>query len=348
MYVTHLTLIVPALISFIGTLLALLFVRSYMVESGIVFVNLNPDTRRKTMLPTAGGVAVAFGFTIGMLAYVFGDSFGLYSAVASLSFLFATVLSVILITGVGFLDELNIKSTMVETTGMKDIRKGLKQWQKPLFTVIGAIPLMAVNAGVTTVMLPIVGAVNFGLWYPLVLLPLAVIFVANAFNLLGGFDGLITGTGLIAALGMLAYSLMYGTYTGALISAILVASVIPLFWYHKYPIKILPGDSFTYGFGAAFVAAAVVGNMESFGLVVFLPWIIEFFLHAMGRFKTTDLGKPQKDGTLAPPYGKKIYSWTHIMMNIKPMKEWEVSAYMWVVEILFVAFAFLLKFTGLL
>ncbi len=348
MYTTHLTLIIPAIISFVGTLLAIFFIRSYMVESGIVFVNLNPDTRRKTMLPAAGGVSVAFGFTIGMLAYIFGDSFGLYSAVASLSFLFAAVLSVILITGVGFLDELNIKSSMVETTGMKDIRKGLKQWQKPLFTVVGAIPLIAVNAGMTTVMLPFLGAVNFGLWYPLVLLPLAVIFVANAFNLLGGFDGLISGTGLIAAIGLLLYSIVYGTYTGALISAILVASIIPFFWYHKYPIRILPGDSFTYCYGAAFVAAAVLGNMEAFGLVVFIPWIIEFFLHLRGRFKTTDLGVPQKDGTLAAPYGKKIYSWTHIMMNIKPMKEWEVSLYMWIVEILFVGLAFFLKAAALL
>ncbi len=348
MYSTYLTLIVPALIAFLGALGAIFFIQSYMVEAGIVFINLNPDARRRVMLPTAGGIAVAFGFAIGTLAYVFGNSFGLYTAVASISLLFAAVLSVMLITFVGFLDELNIKAKMVHTTGMKDIRKGLKQWQKPIFTVIGAIPLVAVNAGVSMVMLPFFGAVNFGIIYPLVLLPLAIIFVANAFNLLGGFDGMITGTGLIAALGLLIYSLAFGTYSGALISAILVAAVLPLFWYHKYPVKVLPGDSFTYGYGAAFLAAAVIGSMEAFAMIVFLPWIIEFFLHLRGKFKTTDLGKPQKDGTLAPPYGKKIYSWTHIIMNIKPMREWEVSAYMWVIETIFVVLAFGLKVAGLL
>ncbi len=339
-YSTYLTLIVPALITLVVTYIGALFVNDYMKEAGVTFIEKN---KKKVVHASAGGVAVAFGFAIGMMTYIFGASFGLYKPAATIDILFAVVLSVVLIAFVGFIDDINVKSSSVKTTGMSDVRKGLKQWQKPLLTFIGAIPLMAINAGTSTIGFPILNVLNLGIIYPLVIIPLAVIFAANAFNLLGGFDGIISGTGLIASLGLFAYSVIWGTYTGALVTAVLSAAIFIFFLFNKYPIKILAGDSFTYGVGAALVASMIVGNMEIFGIVVFAPWILEFLFHLRGKFKTTDLGIPQSNGTMKPPYGKKIYSWTHIIMNIKPMKEWQVSQYMWGIEVLFVALAFALK-----
>lgn len=345
-YSTYLTLIVPAVLALVATYIALLFIRTYFLESGII--SRNPNKKRDEIIPTSGGIAVSFGFIVGILAYVFGASFGLYKPVASIDFLFAAALSVLLIAFVGFLDDINVKASFGKSTGMKDWRRGMKQWQKPVLTILGALPLMAVNAGIGVVALPFIGAVDFGIFYPLLIIPIAVVVVANVFNLLGGFDGMATGTALIATIGLLIYSILYGTAAGALISVILAASVFVLFMYHKYPVKVLTGDSFTYMWGAAFVAAIVLGNMEAFGIIVFGPWIIEAFLHLRGKFKTTDLGIIKPGGVLAAPYGKRIYSWTHIMMNLKPMKEWEVATYMWFVEIGFVALAFALKFANLL
>ncbi len=353
MYHTYLTIIIPSLAAFAITIIATLFIKSYMLESGVT----SPDHNKKNKptLPSSGGLAVAFGFAIGIFTYIFGTRFPspahpFYLPNASLVYLFATILAVVLISLVGFLDDINVKAKMVKSTDMMDTRKGLKQWQKPLLTLIGAIPLVAVNAGVSVIRLPFIGNVSFGILYQLIILPLAVIFAANAFNLLGGFDGIATGTGLIASLAMLLYSISMpvGTYAGALISAVLSASIFGFFLFNLYPAKVLPGDSFTYGVGAAIVGAMVIGNMESFGLIIFMPWIIEFILHARKKFKVTDLGKIQKDGTFLPPYGKKIYSWTHIIMNIKRCKEWEVSLYMWIIEIGFVALAFGLKAMALL
>jgi len=332
------------LITILATYVSILFLSSYMLESGVTFTELNKKAR---ILPSSGGVAVAFGFAIGILSYVFGGSF-VYVPKASLESLFAVVISVTLIAFVGFLDDINVRTKFTKGTGMKDVRKGLKQWQKPLLTFVGAIPLVAINAGQSTAVLPFIGMVNLGIIYPIVIVPLAVVFVANAVNLLGGFDGMITGTTLIASLGLLVYSVFFGTYTGAIISGVLAASIFVLFLYHKYPVKILPGDSFTYGVGAAIAAAIIIGNMEAFGLIVILPFVIEFLFHLRGKFKTSDLGIPQKDGTMKPRYGGKIYSWTHIIMNLRPLREWEVAQYMWVVELLFVVLAFGLKIAGAL
>jgi UDP-N-acetylglucosamine--dolichyl-phosphate N-acetylglucosaminephosphotransferase len=345
-YHTYLTILVPCIAGFVFSIIALMFLKSYMFESGIT----SPDHNKKSKptIPSSGGLAVVFGFTIGVLTYIFGSSFHIYTSFVSLEYLFATLLSVLLVAFVGFLDDVNVKKSMVKTTDMMDTRKGLKQWQKPLLTLVGAVPLMAINAGVKVVAIPFVGAVNFGIFYPLIIIPLAVVFASNAFNLLGGFDGIAGGTGLIASLGMLLYSIIYGSYVGALITSILAAAIMAFLVFNLYPSKITPGDSFSYGVGTGLVVAMIVGSMESFGLIVFMPWIIEFILHARRRFKVTDLGKLRSDGTFEPPYGKKIYSWTHIIMNLKRCTEWEVSLYMWIVELLFVALAFALKSMALL
>ncbi len=342
----HLTLLIPGVITFAITLLAIQFVRSYMMEAGIT----SPDHNKKgnIILPTSGGVAVAFGFAFGILTYVFGGSFNFYYPIANINYLLATVLAVVLIAFIGFLDDINISKKLIKSTDMMDYRKGLKQWQKPLFTLIGAIPLMAINAGVSVVILPFFGAVNFGIFYPLIIIPLAIVCVTNAFNLLGGFDGIASGSATIAALALFIYSYIWGTYNGTILSSVLLASTFAFLLFDRFPAKILTGDSFTYYFGAAFAATVIIGNMEIFGIVVFIPWIVEAFLHLRRKFNVTDLGKLKSDGTFAPPYGKKVYSWTHFFMNLKPMREWEVSLYMWIVEAGFVVLALALKVAGVL
>ncbi len=345
MYHTYLTILVPSIISAVITYIATKFVSSYFFEAGIVAEDHNKE--KPIILPSSGGIAVAFGLIAGILTYTFGGSF-IYKPILDIEKLLATALSIVLIAFVGFLDDLNVRQKRVRATGMMDRKKGLKQWQKPLLTVLGAFPLMAINAGVTYVHIPIIGVFDFGIFYPLIIIPLAVIFVSNAFNLLGGFDGLQTGMGLVASFGMLVYSILYGTNIGILLSALLFSSLLIFYPFNMYRAKIIPGDSFTYGVGASLVAIMIMGNAESFGVIIFIPWIIEFFLHARKKFDVTDVGIRQKDGTFKAPYGKKIYSLTHLIMNIRPMKEYEVTAYLVALEAIFLVLAFLLKFAGLL
>ncbi|MGC8568298.1 MAG: hypothetical protein ACP5LP_03610 [Candidatus Micrarchaeia archaeon] len=339
----HLTIIIPFVIALVSTYIATKFLLGYMKESGVTAIDHNKKSR--PTLPSGIGIAMAFGFTIGVLSYAFGITANIFYSTISLESMFGAVLSVLLISLVGLLDDINVKSKEVETTDMKDTRKGMKQWQKPLLTFIGAIPLMALinSSKVDTILIPFIGKVNFGLAYPLLLVPLAVIFLANAVNLLGGFDGIATGTSLIVAAALFIFSIYVGSYTGALLSGMLLACLIIFVPFNLFPAKMIPGDSFTYGVGAAFVAIAILGNIEIFAVIITLPWTIEFLLHLKKKFKVTDLGKLKADGTFEAPYGKKIYSWTHFIMNIKSCKEWEVSAYMWLIELAFVLLGFALK-----
>jgi UDP-N-acetylglucosamine--dolichyl-phosphate N-acetylglucosaminephosphotransferase len=345
-YHTFLTLIIPAIICFSVTVVSTKFIMDYLYESGIVIEDKNKE--KPVKLPGSGGIAVAFGIIVGILVYAFGGSFISLSPAISISDLLAVALSIVLIALVGFLDDINIKSQKIMTTDLMDTKKGLKQWQKPLLTIIGALPLIAINAGISTVTIPLIGQVGLGILYPLLVLPLAIVFVSNAFNLLGGFDGLQPGMALVASTGFLIYSLLFGNSIGTFLSAILFASLLAFLPFNAYKAKIIPGDSFTYAIGATFVAIMVTGSAESFGVIIFIPWIIEFLLHLRRSFNVTDVGIRQKDGTFKAPYGKKIYSLTHWVMNRGRLTEPEISAYLCLIEVVFVALALLLKLYVLL
>ncbi|MCH7535807.1 MAG: glycosyl transferase family 4, partial [Bacteroidetes bacterium] len=64
-------------------------------------------------------------------------------------------------------------------------------------TIPIAIPLIVVNAGVSDITLPFIGSVDFGILFPLLIVPIMIIFTTNAFNMLAGFNGLEAGNGII-------------------------------------------------------------------------------------------------------------------------------------------------------
>ncbi len=344
-YHSFLTIILPAAFALIATVLALKFIMPYFYGAGIVSEDRNKERIRK--LPGSGGMAVAFGITVGILAYTFGASF-IFAPVISIEDILAAALSIVLIAAVGFMDDLNVKTKRVQVTGMKGINAGLKQWQKPLLTIIGALPLIAVNAGVSSMALPFIGQVDLGIIYPIVVIPLAVIFVSNAYNLLGGFNGLEGSMGLVASIGFIIYFFAYGNPVGLFLSSVLAGALLAFLLLNWYPARVLPGDSFTYCVGGALIAIMVMGQAEAFGAILFIPWVVEFILHARKRFRVTDLGVRQRDGTLKAPYGKKIYSLTHVVMNLRKSRERDVTITLACLEAAFVAAAILLKMHGLL
>ena len=120
---------------------------------------------------------------------------------------------------------------------------------------------------------------------------------------------------LVASFFLGLFTLLYGTFEGAVIAFALFASLAAFLWFNWYPSKILPGDSLTYYIGGAFVAAVVIGNVEKFGILIFLPWIVESFLKLRAKFNARSFGDLQTDGTIKAPY-EKIYSLTHVVMKL--------------------------------
>lgn len=338
-------LIVSVLASFVTTFFVTPFFIRFLYATGVVGLDL--QKRDKPRLATSGGICVAFGVLSGLLSYIGLQTYMgsqpsiIYGLENWLVYLLAVTSSIVIVMLVGLLDDLNVKSKMVGTKEGRDIRVGISQWLKPLLTLPAAIPLMAVSAGVTKMAIPFVGTVDFGpIVYPLFIIPLGFVGASNVVNMLGGFNGLEAGMGIVYLLGLGIYAALHKSI-GAVIFLITFAALIGFIRYNWYPARILPGDSLTYLLGSIVASGVIVGNMEKTGIIVILPFVIEFFLKVRVKFNASCLGKLREDGRLDPPYGRKIYSWTHAVMNIKPLTEKQITLILILVQALFVILIFL-------
>lgn len=330
-------LIISMMISFLITFFITPHFIRFLYAAGIVGLDL--QKKGKPKLPTSGGICVASGVLAGLLSYV-GITTFLYGLQTKIIYLLAVISSVLIVMFVGLLDDIGVKHKPVKTKEGKDIRFGLPQWAKPLLTFPAAIPLMVVMAGDTTMAIPFVGTVDFGIIYPLVLIPIGMVGASNVVNLLAGFNGSEAGMGIVYMLSLGLYALINQSI-GSIIFLVSFAALLGFIRYNWYPAKVLPGDSLTYLLGSLVAAGVIVGNMERVGVIVLLPFIIEFFLKARARFKASCLGKLRKDGRLDPPYGKNIYSLTHVIMNLKPLTEKQVAVAMILVVAIFSLIPFL-------
>jgi len=70
---------------------------------------------------------------------------------------------------------------------------------------------MVISAGETTMAIPLIGKVHFGIFYPLLLIPIGMAGASNAINLLAGFNGLEAGMGIVYFLGLGIFALLHGS-----------------------------------------------------------------------------------------------------------------------------------------
>ena len=285
-------------ISFITTLLII----PYWIKRAKQ-VNLTAKDMNKYEKPEVvemGGLSVIIGFLLGILLLIAIEMFYFKSLERALQTM-ALLSSLLILTIIGLIDDI---------LGWKI---GLKQYQKPLLTLLAALPIIVINAGNSIISIPLVGRIDIGLFYPFLFIPIFIVFFSNAFNMLAGYNGLETSLGaiILATLGFIAWRSGYGWV--AVIAIGMVASLIAFFFYNKFPAKIFPGDTLTYPIGALIAIIAIIGNMERIALILFIPYIVEFFIKAKYKFKTECFAEPQSDNSLEI---KKIGSLTHIIIKI--------------------------------
>ena len=316
------------ILSFSVSLFSTKFLIPFFKRNDIIALDLHK--RRKPKIANSGGIPVSLSLMFGLMFFIAVQTF-VFKITSQMVYLFASILTILLITIIGFFDDLNRSEVVL---GKRKIRKGLKRWQKPIFTAPAAIPLIVVSAGVTTMTIPFIGSVNFGIFYPLFLIPIGVIGAANAINLLGGFNGLEAGMGVVycSFLGLFAYT--HNEIVSAAIFLSTVGALLAFLKYNWFPAKILSGDSLTYCLGAVVASGVIIGNMEKAGMIIMVPFFIELFLKLRSKLTASCLGKLRKDGKLDPPY-KKIYSLTHIVMKLEKFTEKQVSIILILSQIIF-------------
>jgi len=253
----------------------------------------------------SGGMWVSVGSSFGLMLLV-----ALYRYLEGfyyhLEALFSLTVILLLSSFLGFMDDL---------LGWK---KGLKVWQRVALMGPLALPLVVIKAGTTKMELPLVGVVDFGPLYPLLLVPIGVIGASNAFNMLAGYNGLEAGMGFLLMAFVGAYAALKNLDYIAYASLIMMASLLAFLVYNWYPARAFPGNSLTYGFGAYYAGLVILGNFERFGVLLFGLYFVELLLFVRGLLNGVykeNFGKPRPDGTLEPPY-EKSYSVTHLAIKV--------------------------------
>jgi UDP-N-acetylglucosamine--dolichyl-phosphate N-acetylglucosaminephosphotransferase len=212
-----------------------------------------------------------------------------------------------------------------------------------LLAFAASVPLVVINAGTHSISAPYFGLINLGIFYPLVIIPLAVAGVSTTYNFLAGFNGLESGQGILV-LGFLSFvAYASGSAWLAVVGLCMVGALVGFYVFNKTPAKVFPGDSLTYAIGALIAGMAILGNFEKIALVVFIPYFIEIILKLRGGLKKHSFGIPNRRGNLKMPY-KKVYGLEHLAIRVlgKGATERKVTYLIHAFQILFILIAFLM------
>ena len=157
--------------------------------------------------------------------------------------------------------------------GMLDDWIDLKWRYKAFMPLVAALPLMyyaiANSAAVrTSISLPIVGMVDFGIYYYFVIIPLIVMIVTNAINMLGGLNGLETVCPVIVLIGLMAIS----TQPAQILMAgpLILWLILTLF---NIQGRLFVGNTGSFAIGLTLASYAVVTDLKSSLVISILPYI---------------------------------------------------------------------------
>jgi UDP-N-acetylglucosamine--dolichyl-phosphate N-acetylglucosaminephosphotransferase len=254
------------IVSFVVSFVGFPIVIPRLKKAGIVGKNMNSEKQEE--IPEMGGLVIAAGFGVGIVFAIFLRTFFDLFLSVSLTSILAVLSTVLIVVIIGVFDDLI----------------SIGQWIKALIPVFAALPLMAIKEGYSIMRIPFVGMVDFGIFYPLVLVPLGITGAAHAFNMLAGFNGLEVGMGVVAigALAVIAY--LNGITASLVILMAVLGALVAALYYNWYPAKILVGDVGTLTIGAVIASAVIVGNYETAGAILVIPYVVDFLIKAKNRF----------------------------------------------------------------
>ena len=271
------------LVSFIVAFITISRLIPRLLQAGITGKDVNKPGSPE--VAEMGGLGIIVGMGSGILLAIAIDSFFDQIIIINLVGLLAALGTVLTIVIIGILDDLF----------------GVSHSLKSIFPMFAALPLVAVKAGKTMMEIPFYGPVNFGILYSLILVPLGITGAANGVNMLAGFNGLEVGMGItaIGSLAFIAYTI--GETTSLVLLLAMLGALLAALYYNWYPARILVGDVGTLMIGAVIATAVILGNFEKAGVIVIIPYFLDFLIKAANGLPSKGWWGAYKDGKLYCP-----------------------------------------------
>lgn len=276
---------------FLFSIFASYFLTSYLARKmkrvGITGKDINKKNRPE--IAEMGGIGFVGAFIGGVLLALALYTFGITALKIHVLFVVAALLSILGVSYMGIVDDLI----------------NLPQWLKAFLPLLAAAPLVAMSAaGSTSIAIPFLGDVDFGLFYIFVLIPTGLAVASNLTNMLAGFNGLEAGMGIVIFTVMSLIALAHGNDNMAILFVPMLGALIGFFFNNRFPAKIFPGDVGNLAIGATLAAGVIIGNLESAGAILMVPYVIDFFIKAWNRFPSAKWWGEIKNGKLYPVEGK--------------------------------------------
>lgn len=176
--------------------------------------------------------------------------------------------------------------------GLLDDWIDLKWRYKAFMPLIAALPLIyyaqAIGAR-TTLLLPYIASFHLGAIYFYIIIPVIVMIVTNAVNMLGGLNGLETICPAIVIIGLMAISSSYLLMVGPLLFWLVLA-------YFNFQGKIFVGNSGSFAIGITIASFAVISDLKLSLIIAMLPYIFNSSLILLSIFFTRQKAKVIFDG----------------------------------------------------
>lgn len=280
----------------------------------------------KPEIPEMGGIAIVAGVVSGTLAIVAISTLSTTGAIEfpeiNTNLIFASLTTLLAIAIIGIFDDLVVMS----------------QHLKAILPVFAAIPLIAIAAGSPQIYIPFIGQVYLPYLYPLVLIPIGITGASNATNMLAGFNGLEASLGLIGCAGLSIIAFENGSAEALVITLSMCGALLAFLRYNSYPARIFPGDVGTLGIGAVFASAVIIGNFELAGIIIIIPYFVDFVIKLKNRMpKEIEYTKLENDGKIVAT--KVVGLPTLILKLTSGLKERDLVMSIVAIEVVFTIIA---------
>ena len=231
------------------------------------FILDHPNERSLHLKPTpcTGGLAIMGSFLVGVV----GTAFSWY--------LMPSTMRVSLPHGWRWIVGMTV---LVASVSFLDDRRGVAVWLRLSVHIIAASGVvLGGGLALSTVAIPLVGAVELGWFAPLVAV-LFLVWMANLYNFMDGMDGFAGGMTVIGC-GLLGYLGWQAHHPVISVIATLQSAAAAGFLVHNFPpAKIFMGDVGSVSTGFLVAALVVLGCRDGVfdlwvPLIVFSPFILD-------------------------------------------------------------------------
>lgn len=219
------------------------------------------------------------------------------------------------------------------TMGLLDDMINLRWRYKAFLPVFAALPYMVLMpSDRTTIEFLLIGVIDLGSLFFLLLVPILVTVVTNSYNQLGGLNGLESLPGLIVLVGL------------SIASNDITLTIVPMLClvflgYLSYTGKAFVGNVGSFSIGLTLAVYSILMNLKLFLLVALVPYVVNSVLILFSSYILNDRADTLMDdsGLL---YAVKARSLRTLILSRKSMTEHQAVLVLTLITGVFTVLAF--------